>query len=80
VVAAALLMARCASAPPAPIAPAISLDKKMAAILQLEDQRILRIELPAPPVVAPPARRGRSSGCWLTPIPTYAPWAHSRSA
>ena len=42
----------------------------MAAILQLEDQRILRIELPPPPVVATPARRGRAAP---TPPPPFAP-------
>lgn len=69
VIAAALLASRCASAPPAPAAPLISVEKKMAAILQLEDQRILRIELPAPVVTAPP-RRGRATA---TPPPPFAP-------
>jgi cyclophilin family peptidyl-prolyl cis-trans isomerase/HEAT repeat protein len=52
------LMAGCASAPPPPpAAPAIELGQKIAWILQLEDRRILKIDLPPPP--APPIVRGR---------------------
>ena len=57
---AALLAAGCASAPPAPVVPAVSFEQKMAAIFQLEDQRILRVE-PPPPVVVAPVRRGRAA-------------------
>jgi hypothetical protein len=50
----AAVAAGCASAPPvAPKAPTISSDRKMSWILQLEDQRILRV--PAPPTPAEPA-------------------------
>jgi len=61
-----LLSAACASAPPAP-APAAptgpTFEQKMASILRLEDQRVLRDPAPpippAPPVVVPP-RRGQA--------------------
>ena len=68
-IASALLLGACASARPAPAAPTISFEKKMAGILQLEDQRILRVDVPPPPVVAP-ARRGRATP---TPPPPFAP-------
>ena len=69
--AAALVAAGCASAPPAaPAAATASFEKKMAAILQLEDQRILRIEPPPAPVVPAPVRRGRAT---VTPPPPFAP-------
>jgi HEAT repeats len=52
------LAAACASAPPrAPVAPVVKLEQKLAWILQLEDQRILKIDLPPPP--APPVVKGR---------------------
>jgi cyclophilin family peptidyl-prolyl cis-trans isomerase/HEAT repeat protein len=45
------LAAGCASAPPKPAASSLTAEQKMAWILQLEDQRILRVEPPpAPPV------------------------------
>lgn len=44
-------LAGCASAPP-PAAPVITYEQKMAWVLRLEDQRLLRD--PAPPAVAPP--------------------------
>src|SRR5882672_5924927 len=61
-----LLTSACASAPPAP-APAApagpTFEQKMASILRLEDQRVLRDPAPpippAPPVVVPP-RRGQA--------------------
>ena len=52
--------AACASAPPAARAPGMPFEQKMAWILQLEDQRILKVEVP-PPVVPPPTRRGRAA-------------------
>ena len=57
---AAVLAGGCASAPPTPAsAPKIPFEQKMAWMLQLEDRRILRVELPpAPPPVAAPRRRG----------------------
>jgi cyclophilin family peptidyl-prolyl cis-trans isomerase/HEAT repeat protein len=54
---AALASSACASAPPKrQQAPAISLDQKMAWMLQLEDQRILRVPPPQEPPVVTPAR------------------------
>lgn len=50
-----MLISGCASAPlPAP--PTVTYEQKMAWILRLEDQRILREEPPTPAVVPPPAR------------------------
>ncbi|HEY7058597.1 MAG TPA: HEAT repeat domain-containing protein, partial [Vicinamibacterales bacterium] len=49
--------AACASAPPrGPAAPVISFDQKMAWMLQLEDQRILRVSPPPPAPVVTPVR------------------------
>jgi len=57
-IALASLATGCASAPPRPVAPAISLEQKMTWILQLEDQRILATPPPAPPpVTTPPPKR-----------------------
>jgi cyclophilin family peptidyl-prolyl cis-trans isomerase len=55
-----LLGAACASAPPAPVTPAkIPFEQKMTWMLQLEDRRILRADVPpAPAPVVPP--RGRT--------------------
>jgi cyclophilin family peptidyl-prolyl cis-trans isomerase/HEAT repeat protein len=63
------LAAACASAPPAapPPGATVPLQKKMAWMLQLEDQRVLR--LPPPPApVEPPVARGRPRVA-PTPIP-----------
>jgi cyclophilin family peptidyl-prolyl cis-trans isomerase/HEAT repeat protein len=56
----AAALAGCASAPPpAPVAPVIKPEQKMAWMLQLEDRRILKIELPPPPApILVPGRRG----------------------
>ena len=58
----ALVAAACASAPPAPPPAAIlpSFEEKMAWVLRLEDQRVLRDPVPAVAPVAPPIvlRRG----------------------
>src|SRR5688572_27992833 len=55
---AALWAAGCAtSAPPAPVvAPAVPLDQKMAWMLQLEDQRILKLPEPPAPPPEPPVK------------------------
>src|SRR5438105_969497 len=66
----ALAAAACASAPPlAPPTPVISFEQKMAWILRLEDQRVLRD--PAPPVApAPPVlRRGEKTPTVVPPPP-----------
>jgi cyclophilin family peptidyl-prolyl cis-trans isomerase len=43
----------CASAPPAPPAPLITFEQKMIWILELEDQRLLRLPEPPPPIEVP---------------------------
>ena len=53
-----LILSGCASAPAAPPAPAITVDQKLAWILQLEDQRLLRLP-PAPQPEAKPGTRRR---------------------
>jgi HEAT repeat protein/cyclophilin family peptidyl-prolyl cis-trans isomerase len=67
--------AGCASAPPAasPSAPKVPIEKKMALILQLEDQRILRVETPAPPPAPAPASRGRARVATAPPPSVAAP-------
>ena len=53
----ALVLAACASAPPAkPAAAAVPYERKLAWILQLEDQRILEVPEPPPPPVDPAAK------------------------
>src|SRR5262249_20223503 len=53
-------LSACASAPlPPPKAPTVQFDRKMAWILQLEDQRILRLELPPPPPAPVVPTRGK---------------------
>ena len=61
-----LLISACASAPP-PAPPSVSFEQKMAWILQMEDQRILSLPLPAEPVLAP-TKRGKPA-----PPPTAVP-------
>jgi HEAT repeat protein/cyclophilin family peptidyl-prolyl cis-trans isomerase len=56
---AGLTASGCASAPSAVKGPTTTFDQKMAWMLQLEDQRILRVESP-PAVAVVPARRGRA--------------------
>ncbi len=55
-VAAVLVAAGCATAPPAK-APGPSFEQKMSWILRLEDQRILQVPPPPPPVASPQDRR-----------------------
>ncbi|MBI3493651.1 MAG: HEAT repeat domain-containing protein [Acidobacteria bacterium] len=69
----ALAVSACASAPPAPIAAANPgpnlFEKKMASILRLEDQRILRDPVP-PPAPAPPLpARGQRTPVVAPPAP-----------
>jgi cyclophilin family peptidyl-prolyl cis-trans isomerase/HEAT repeat protein len=57
----AVLASGCASAPPvATPPPKVAIEKKMAWVLQLEDRRVLRIDVPAPPAPAAPAMKGRA--------------------
>ena len=65
--AAFLVAAACKTAPPPPKGPPpIPFEQKMAWILQLEDQRILRNDPPPPPPVVP-TRRGRAPQ--VAPVP-----------
>lgn len=59
----------CATAPPARPAPGVPFERKMAAILQLEDQRILRVEPPAPPAPDPQTTRRRPQAAPPPPPP-----------
>ena len=54
-----LMTSGCASAPPAPPTPVVTLEQKMAWILQLEDQRVLR--LAQEPAAAPETPVGRQA-------------------
>ena len=58
--AAAAALSACASAPRAPAAIVVPRDQKLQWILQLEDQRILKLPDPPPPAPDPSARRGRA--------------------
>ena len=59
----ALCLAACATVPPVPQAavtpPAVTWEEKLAWIMRLEDQRILRDPNPPPPVVLVPATQDR---------------------
>ncbi|HEX7485422.1 MAG TPA: hypothetical protein VF332_04670, partial [Vicinamibacterales bacterium] len=61
----AAMASGCASAPPAPVVPVISYEQKLARILRLEDQRVLRDPVATPPLAAP-ARSGRVA---TVPVP-----------
>ena len=64
----------CATAPPAaPAAPAVTWEQKLAAILWLEDQRVVRAPLsePVAATTAPPAAAGRRAG--LAPVRPAVP-------
>ncbi len=68
--AAALFAGGCASAPPAPVKPpSIPFDQKMTWMLQLEDQRLLRLEPPPPPAPVVPPKKGRK----VAPAPPPPP-------
>ena len=56
---AGVIASGCASAPAAVKGPTTTFQQKMAWMLQLEDQRVLRVESPPPVAVVPP-RRGRA--------------------
>ena len=59
----------CASAPVAVKGPTHTFEQKLASMLELEDRRILSVELPPPPAVVP-GRRGRAAPA---PPPRLAP-------
>ena len=60
VVLTAAVVAGCASAPAVKGPPPVPTERKMAWLLQLEDQRILRVPPPPPPPVTTERRRGRA--------------------
>jgi len=70
-----LLPAACLSTPPPklPDAPIVPERQKMAWILQLEDQRILRFELPAPPPPPPPVKGKKPAPTPVAPPPSSSP-------
>jgi HEAT repeat protein/cyclophilin family peptidyl-prolyl cis-trans isomerase len=64
-----LTMTGCATTPEAPPAPAITAEQKMAWILQLEDQRILRVPPAAPAVPDANPRQRRQAAAAAAPSP-----------
>jgi len=58
IIAGAALLSACASAPPVQQAVAIPYAQKMTWLLQLEDQRLLKLPEPVPPAVTVPPRKG----------------------
>jgi HEAT repeat protein/cyclophilin family peptidyl-prolyl cis-trans isomerase len=72
-VAATVLLAAACATPPPPPPPSVSFEQKMAWILQLEDQRILKLELAAPPPVEAPPPRGRRRRPVVVPPPVSSP-------
>jgi HEAT repeat protein len=64
-----MLIAACATTPPPPKAPVVSFEQKMAWILQLEDQRILRLPPPPPPEPTPEEKKRRRPPV-VIPAPT----------
>ena len=68
--AATLSAAACASAPPpAPVVVPVKFEKQLAAILRLEDERVLRDPAPPPAPVAPVPQRGRAAAAPAPPPP-----------
>ena len=64
---ASVIASGCASALPVVTGPTTTFEQKMAWTLQLEDRRILRIDVP-PPAPPPPVRRGRKPVAVPPPI------------
>ena len=64
-------MTACVPPPPPklPDAPQVPLQQKMAWILRLEDQRLLRFDLPAPPPPPPPPVKGKKPAPAAPPPP-----------
>ena len=69
-----VVLSACVSTPPPklPEAPQVPEQQKMAWILQLEDQRLLRLDLPAPPPPPPPVK-GKKPAPVVTPPPSSLP-------
>ena len=71
----ALLASGCASAPVVvPAAPTVPLEQKMTWMLQLEDQRILKLPEPPPPPPVAPVKGRRPAP--LPPPPASVPDLH----
>jgi cyclophilin family peptidyl-prolyl cis-trans isomerase/HEAT repeat protein len=70
-----LLASACVTTPPPkpPDPIAVPVRQKMAWILQLEDQRILRLDLPAPPPPPPPVKGRRAAPVVVPPPPASSP-------
>ena len=67
-----LLTIACKTVPPPPKTPPISYEQKMAWVLQLEDQRLLKLPEPAPPAPTPEEKkRGRPPA--IVPPPASSP-------
>ncbi|MGE5813322.1 MAG: HEAT repeat domain-containing protein [Acidobacteriota bacterium] len=66
-----LVVAGCASAPPVK-APVVSTEQKLAQVMRLEDQRILR-ETPPPPPATPPGRKQKTRVPPPPPTPDLIP-------
>jgi cyclophilin family peptidyl-prolyl cis-trans isomerase/HEAT repeat protein len=67
-----VLSTGCATPPPPP-PPSVSFEQKLTWILQLEDQRLLKIDPPAPPPADPAPPRGRRRAPVVAPPPVSAP-------
>ena len=73
---AAVTATRCVSTPATPVVtvPTIKYEQKLAWILQLEDQRLLRVPVPpAPPPPPPPSATGRKPRVTPPPAPPAPP-------
>ena len=69
------VMTACVPPPPAklPDAPQVPLQQRMAWILRLEDQRLLRFELPAPPPPPAPVKGKKPAPVVTPPPPSSSP-------
>ena len=70
-----VVLSACVPTPPPklPEAPQVPQQQKMAWILQLEDQRLLRFELPAPPPPPPPVKGKKPAPVVVPPPPSSLP-------
>ena len=76
VIAASLVaLSACVPTPPPklPEGPQVPRQQKMAWILQLEDQRLLRVDLPAPPPPPPPVKGKKPAPVVVPPPPSSLP-------
>ncbi len=70
-----VVLSACVPTPPPklPEAPQVPQQQKMAWILRLEDQRLLRFELPAPPPPPPPVKGKKPAPVVVPPPPSSLP-------